>query len=200
VLISPYFVPGDGGVKTFADLVKRGVDVYVITNSYASTDSGVVHAGYSTYREALLAAGVHLYEFKPSAEGERREGSVVYDSLASLHAKVFILDVETVFIGSLNLDPRSIDINTEMGILAHSPELAWAWGTRLEDKGLEQLYELELVRSPAQSEGEFTVYTNHIEWIERKNGETIRHATEPGVGASDSIKLFFSNMAPESQI
>jgi hypothetical protein len=87
-----------------------------------------------------------------------------------------------------------------MGILAHSPELAWAWGTRLEDKGLEQLYELELVRSPAQSEGEFTVYTKHIEWIERKNGETIRHTTEPGVGASDSIKLFFSNMAPESQI
>jgi putative cardiolipin synthase len=124
VLISPYFVPGDGGVKTFADLVKRGVDVHVITNSYASTDSGVVHAGYSTYREALLAAGVHLYEFKPSAEGERREGSVVYDSLASLHAKVFILDVETVFIGSLNLDPRSIDINTEMGILAHSHSIS----------------------------------------------------------------------------
>jgi putative cardiolipin synthase len=200
VLISPYFVPGDGGVKKFADLVKRGVDVHVITNSYASTDSGVVHAGYSTYREALLAAGVHLYELKPSAQGGRREGSVVYDSLASLHTKVFIFDVETVFIGSLNLDPRSIDINTEMGILMYSPELAWTWGTRLEDKGIEQVYELELVRSPAESKGEFTVYTKHIEWIERKNGETIRHATEPGVGASDSIKLFFSGMAPESQI
>jgi putative cardiolipin synthase len=125
---------------------------------------------------------------------------VVYDSLASLHAKVFILDVETVFIGSLNLDPRSIDINTEMGILMYSPELAWTWGTRLEGKGLQQLYELELVRSPAESEGEFTVYTKRIEWIERMNGETIRHATEPGVGTSDSIKLFFSGMAPESQI
>jgi len=200
VLISPYFVPGDGGVETLADVVKRGVDVHVITNSYASTDSGVVHAGYSTYREALLASGVQLYELKPSAQGGRREGSVGYDSLASLHTKVFILDVETVFIGSLNLDPRSIDINTEMGILAYVPELAWTWGTRLEDKGIEQVYELELVRSPAESEGEFTVYTKHIEWIERKNGETIRHATEPGVGASDSIKLFFSGMAPESQI
>jgi len=200
VLISPYFVPGDGGVNSLTDLVKRGVDVHVITNSYASTDSGLVHAGYSTYREALLAAGIHLYELKPSAQGDRREGSVVYDSLASLHAKVFILDVETVFIGSLNLDPRSIDINTEMGILMYSPELAWTWGTRLEDKGLEQLYELELVRSPAESEGAFTVYTKHIEWIERMNGETIRHATEPGVGTSDSIKLFFSGMAPESQI
>ena len=156
-----------------------------------------MHAGYSRYREALLAAGIHLYELKPSAQGQRREGSVVYDSLASLHAKVFILDVETVFIGSLNLDPRSIDINTEMGILMYSPELAWTWGTRLEDKGLEQLYELELVRYPAESEGEFTVYTKHIE---RKNGETIRHATEPGVGASDSIKLIFLGIAPESQI
>jgi putative cardiolipin synthase len=200
VLISPYFVPGDGGVNSLGALVKRGVDVHVITNSYASTDSAFVHAGYSAYREALLAAGVHLYELNPSAQGGRREGSVVYDSLAGLHAKFFILDVETVFIGSLNLDPRSIDINTEMGILVYSPELAWTWGTRLEDKGLQQLYELELVRSPAESGGEFTVYTNHIEWIERTNGETIRHATEPGVGASDSIKLFFSNMAPESQI
>jgi len=200
ILISPYFVPGDDGVQALAAMTGKGIDVSVITNSYASTDSGVVHAGYSSYREALLAAGVHLYELKPTAQKEHRKGSVAYKSAASLHTKVFIFDREIVFVGSLNLDPRSVDINTEMGILAHSPELAEVWMSRLDGKGLEQAYELELVRSPAESKGPFTVYKQNIEWIERTGSETVRHTSEPDVGGWETFKLFFSGMVPESQI
>jgi putative cardiolipin synthase len=200
IMISPYYVPGDRGVATTVDRVKQGISVAVLTNSYTSTDSGVVHAGYSRYREPLLAGGVLIYELKPDSRLERRAGKVAYKSAASLHTKVFILDRKTVFIGSLNLDPRSIDINTEMGIVFHSPEMAADLAKALDETGLGHVYELRLVRSPAESKGEFTTYTWSIEWLEQIDGETTRHTSEPGVGAWESIKLFFSGLAPESLI
>ncbi|MEE9266609.1 MAG: phospholipase D-like domain-containing protein, partial [Gammaproteobacteria bacterium] len=137
---------------------------------------------------------------KPTSRKDRAAGRVAFKSAASLHTKVFILDRETIFIGSLNLDPRSIDINTEMGIVFHSPEMAGKMARELDKDGLEHVYELQLVRSPAESKGEYTTYTWDIEWLERVDGETIRHTSEPGVGILESIKLFFSSFAPESLI
>jgi putative cardiolipin synthase len=196
IMISPYYVPGDRGVATTVDRVKQGISVAVLTNSYTSTDSGVVHAGYSRYREPLLAGGVLIYELKPDSRLERRSGKVAYKSAASLHTKVFVLDRKTVFIGSLNLDPRSIDINTEMGIVFHSSEMAADLAKALDEKGLGHVYELRLVRSPAESKGEFTTYTWSIEWLEQIDGETTRHTSEPGVGAWESIKLFSAASRP----
>jgi putative cardiolipin synthase len=198
VFISPYFVPGDRGVEWLVDKAEKGINVDVITNSYDSTDSGVIYAGYSRYRKPLLAGGVALYELKSNPEINRRKGSVASKSAASLHAKVFILDRESVFIGSLNLDPRSIDFNTEMGILIHSPELAMYLISLIEKGKLENAYELKLVRSPAESQGEFTTYTWDIEWIERVNGEIVRHTSEPGIDALDSVEIFFYGFVPES--
>jgi len=200
LLISPYFVPGDRGVEALAGMVEKGISVRVITNSYTSTDSGVHHAGYSRYRKALLANGVELYELKPGSRQDRAKDSVAFDSEASLHAKVFILDRETVLIGSFNLVPRSIDINTEMGILFHSMEMASEFAGEFDEGGLEHVYELKLVRSPAESKGEFTTYAWNIEWLERLDGDTTRHSGEPGVGAWDRFLLFINGLVPESQI
>jgi putative cardiolipin synthase len=201
ILISPYFVPGEGHVEALAGAIEnKGLEIAIITNSYLSTDSNPVHAGYSRYREALLAAGVRIFELNPGSRKDRKEGSVAFDSDASLHTKAFIFDREIVFIGSLNLDPRSIDINTEMGILFHSPEMAEDMMSALDTAGMEHVYELKLVRSPEESKGEFTVYTWSIEWLEQVDGETIRHTSEPGVGTWDAFKLFLSGLLPESQI
>lgn len=200
LLISPYFVPGDGGVAWLRSLISRGVVVDVITNSYGSTDSISVHAGYSRYRESLLSGDVNIFEVKPDSRRERREGSVAFDSEASLHTKAFVLDRKTVFIGSLNLDPRSVDINTEMGIVIHSPEMATHMASDLDDGKKEHVYQLRLVRSPPESRGEFTVYTWDIVWDEQVRGETVRHTDEPRVGLWERIKLFFAGLLPESQI
>jgi cardiolipin synthase C len=104
----------------------EGVQVDVLTNAYAASDVPLVHAGYANYRIPLLEAGVNLYELKPVADpiGGRVRDLGSGSSRASLHAKSFVFDDEHVFIGTFNFDPRSALLNTEMGLLIHSPELA----------------------------------------------------------------------------
>ncbi len=120
---SPYFVPHDAGVKTLAALTARGVRVAILTNSLAATDAVAVQAGYSPYRVPLLASGVELYEFKPEQYAPRL-GFFGSQSRASLHAKAYVIDERTLVIGSLNLDPRSAHLNTELALVIHSPQLA----------------------------------------------------------------------------
>lgn len=131
LVISPYFVPGKQGVEFFSAMKARGIQVKVLTNSLTSNDVPIVHAGYSKYRKRLLKAGVEIFELDKEALGQdfkrhksrlTREG--LKGSKASLHAKYFIMDRKTAFIGSLNLDPRSVVENTEIGAVVDSPELA----------------------------------------------------------------------------
>lgn len=119
-IISPYFVPGATGSNLFKMLCKRSVDVSILTNSLAATDVMVVHAGYAPYRYELLKSGVALYELIPHNKVHKKRLGA---SGASLHTKAFMVDNHISFIGSFNVDPRSIRLNTEMGILFEQPEL-----------------------------------------------------------------------------
>ncbi len=112
LLASAYFVPRRLGVRLVRESVRRGVAVSVLTNSLAANDVALVHVGYARYRRRLLAAGVRLFEFR----GGPRE--------ASLHTKLAVFDREYCWVGSFNFDPRSLLLNTEVGLLVHSPELA----------------------------------------------------------------------------
>jgi putative cardiolipin synthase len=126
LIVSPYFVPGPFGMAYFRYWRHKGVQIDILTNSYAASDVPLVHAGYANYRIPLLENGVNLYELKPIAEptGGRLRDLGSGSSRASLHAKTFVFDDEHVFIGSFNFDPRSALLNTEMGLVIHSPELA----------------------------------------------------------------------------
>jgi putative cardiolipin synthase len=126
LLISPYFIPRDKGVDYLKARRAQNVDVEVLTNSMASTDADAVYAAYATYRPAMLAAGVKLYELKPNAQrGEKQKHQLAStQSASSLHAKVIIVDADKAFIGSMNLDPRSHDLNTEDGVIVQSPAIA----------------------------------------------------------------------------
>lgn len=121
-ITSPYFIPGRGGLAKLGRLTARGVTVEVLTNSLAATDVIAVHGAYSRYRRALLAAGVRLHELKPNLA--RVRASVFGSRTASLHTKSLVIDGEWGFVGSFNLDPRSVSINTEMGIIFRSAALA----------------------------------------------------------------------------
>ncbi|AHG66128.1 putative phospholipase D [Advenella mimigardefordensis DPN7] len=116
-LISPYFVPTAAGVDAFTKMAQTGIKLRVLTNSLDATDVSAVHAGYAKRRKDLLAAGVTLYELqRMSATDKPKEGAGPFGSSgSSLHAKTFAVDHKRVFIGSFNFDPRSANLNTEMG-------------------------------------------------------------------------------------
>ncbi|MEP4149185.1 MAG: phospholipase D family protein [Halioglobus sp.] len=121
LIVSPYYIPQEGGAKFTEELLAKGVRVIVVTNSLASTNHVPVHSGYARYRKRLLEAGAEFYEVKVDAvAGENLWGH--QPEAVTLHSKATIIDGESIFIGSLNFDPRSIKINTEMGIFIESVE------------------------------------------------------------------------------
>lgn len=124
VASSPYFVPGPTSMAMLRELRSRGVKVSVLTNSLASTDESLVHIGYSHYRPELLDMGVDLYELSSSRLRENKRMFLFGKSLGRLHAKLVVIDRKRLFIGSMNLDPRSATINTELGAVIDSPALA----------------------------------------------------------------------------
>jgi len=114
-LTSPYFVPGKSGTRELTDIAARGCRVQILTNSLAATDVAAVHGGYVSYRKKLVKAKIELYELKP--EGGRQRLRLFGSGRASLHTKAFLIDGRIGFVGSFNFDPRSVSLNTEMGIL-----------------------------------------------------------------------------------
>lgn len=126
LIASPYFVPGENGVEWLRQVQARpGVSVRILTNSLAATDVAVVHAGYSRYRRPLLAEGIQLYELKPRKE-RRAWGPHLLrgSSRASLHGKAVVFDRQIAYVGSMNLDPRSVVLNTESGLLLRGAAIA----------------------------------------------------------------------------
>ena len=125
ILISPYFIPGKDGMKIFDQLRQKNVQTWVLTNSLASNDVASVFAGYRKYRKDLVKEGVHLYELLPKAKTKDTTKSTFGSSGSSsgLHGKLIVFDQEKIFVGSMNLDPRSHSLNTEMGIIIQCPEL-----------------------------------------------------------------------------
>lgn len=128
LIISPYFIPGKDGIALFRHLKDKKISVKVLTNSYAATDLKIVQAGYNRYRRSLLEEQVELYEFKPTylpPQHEKRSRFLsAGSSQACMHAKAYVIDQRQVFLGSFNHDPRSATLNTEIGILIDSPDLA----------------------------------------------------------------------------
>lgn len=126
---SPYLIMPEGGIELFEELVGKGVRIRISTNSLASTDNIPAFSGYHEQREDLLRAGVELFEFKPYPMMrdeliDRYPAIAESDPVFALHAKSMVIDGRTVYIGTFNLDPRSANLNTEVGVLVDSEELA----------------------------------------------------------------------------
>ncbi len=169
LLITAYLVPTRSGVDALAKLARSGVRITVLTNSLEATDVGIVHAGYAKHRKQLLKAGIGIYELKRlSATTSGRDRKLTGSSGASLHAKTFSVDRRRLFVGSFNFDPRSARLNTEMGFLIDSPTLARGISATFASDIPDRSYRVELT-----SRGT-------LNWIERRDGATIVHTSEPG--------------------
>jgi putative cardiolipin synthase len=170
-MISPYFVPGDGGTERLTAFARGGVEVSVLTNALEATDVVAVHAGYARRRAALLKAKVALYELKRAparTPGRRRfrAGS----SRSSLHAKSFVVDGKRVFVGSFNFDPRSARLNTEMGFVIDSPAMAAVVADAFRSDIPARGYAVQLNAS------------GRMQWVEQTETGPRVHAAEPGAG------------------
>ena len=187
ILISPYFIPSERGVQGLCSLVERGVRVRILTNSLASTDVPVVHAGYARYRPALLACGVEVYELRAGAKATRQGLS----SGASLHAKAVIVDRSVLIVGSMNLDPRSRHVNTEVALRIESDELGEQLA-RLFDESVtpDQAFRVELAESGnAQSA---------LIWLGEEGGQVMRYDGEPLASVwRRAVSSLLGALAPE---
>ncbi len=168
LVISPYFVPGKDGVAMFAKLVGQGVHIRILTNSLASTDSPLVHNGYSRYRVDLLKLGVELSEMRPKLGQKRARFHPFRNSNASLHAKALVIDQKTVFIGSMNMDARSARTNSELGLVMRSSEIARQVTNLLDDISADGSYRLRLVD-----------HSRQIEWSSGESGSEKTWYTDP---------------------
>ncbi|HEC52280.1 hypothetical protein LCGC14_0542900 [marine sediment metagenome] len=124
LLTSAYFVPLDGGENMLLGIREKGVEVSILTNSLATTDVLAVHSGYAESRGPLLHGGVKMWELRPIAGQKERASPFLGESLASLHAKTFVFDRKAVFVGSINLDARSVKLNTEAGVYIEQEDIA----------------------------------------------------------------------------
>jgi cardiolipin synthase C len=183
-LVSPYFVPGTEGVDLFRGWSRRGVTVRVLTNSLEATDVTVVHAGYAKRRKALLEAGVALYEMRTTPTVPPAGNAGFGSSTASLHAKTFAVNRERIFVGSFNFDPRSAELNTEMGFVIDSPALARRMAEVFDRSVPMNAYEVRLSGS------------GDLVWVERHGGQVVRHRREPGTGFWKRIGIALLSALP----
>ena len=187
IAISPYYVPGDSGVQGIRDLVARGVRVVIITNSLASNNHVPVHSAYARYRKDVVNAGAELYEARANAAREL-EGDDKGPEVLTLHTKAFLIDRRYLFVGSLNLDPRSIEINAEMGLLIDSEPMVKA----LLEGGEERLSTLAY-RVVVNDRGK-------LEWHTRIGDQEVVETKEPLTSGWLRFKAWFMKIAPESQL
>ena len=196
IIVSPYFVPGPQLTKTIGELIAKGIRVRILTNSLASNDVGVVFAGYKKYRKALLEAGVELYEFKATkafkeqqrAKDPSKKLAWKGASRASLHAKYFVFDLTNIFIGSFNLDGRSVAINTEFGVYFKSAAYAQLVSQGFEQHALDEAYKV-------------TLHNGKLQWATHVNGETVYFNKEPDTSFFQRFSSGVSGLfVPEGQL
>jgi putative cardiolipin synthase len=167
IILSPYFVPTRKGVQYFKELRDRGLEVVVITNSLAANNHTIAHSGYAPYRKKLLEIGVQIFEVKATAKIEDLQRAGTQDSLATLHSKAFVVDDSHLFVGSFNWDPRSVKLNTEIGVILDSPEFVADGLARLERGEVENAYEVVIDD------------TGNVRWIDRSGGQERVLTKEP---------------------
>jgi putative cardiolipin synthase len=187
IFISPYYVPGDSGVQFVRNLVNKGVRVIILTNSLASNNHVPVHGGYARYRKDVIAAGAELYEARANAGNEIQGANEAADTL-TLHTKTFLIDRRYLFVGSLNLDPRSIEINAEMGLLIDSQEMVGDLTYDVDERLAAVSY-----RVTVNDQGS-------LEWHGRINGEDVIETREPLASPWLRFKAWFMRIAPERQL
>jgi putative cardiolipin synthase len=190
MMVTPYLIPGDEGMQLFKELRQRNVHTRILTSSLESATVLAAQSGYMHYRAPLLENGVELYEVRSllgNTKGSGQTATISRYGNYSLHAKLFVFDRQRLFVGSMNFDQRSMHLNTEIGLIIDSPELARQMATRF-----------EAMTQPANSyalalrEGSGP----HLVWDTQEDGKAVEYTKEPARSAWQRIKVRLLSWLP----
>lgn len=193
LVVSPFLIPGKQGMKLLDALRQRRVNVRILTNSLESTSEVLAHAGYMGYRAPMLKKGIELYEIRAhpgEAIGSGTSASMLKAGEFSLHAKLFVFDRTSLFIGSMNFDQRSHSINTEIGLIIDSPALAEQAAKRFEAMTLpENSYRLALRPNPSG-------VGDQLIWLTQDAKHTVAYDVEPARSEEQRVQAHVLSLIP----
>ena len=140
----------------------------------------------------LLQAGVELYEVRAllgNARGSGQTAAMSEYGNYGLHAKLFVFDVQRLFIGSMNIDQRSARLNTEIGLIIDNPELAAQTAARFE--AMSQLANSYMVVLQPEANGQ-----SHLLWRTQEAGKTVEYLQEPARSEWQRLGLGLLSLLP----
>jgi len=188
IIFTPYFIPGKAGLELINEVRARGVRIVLVTNSLATNNHTSVYSAYSKYRKPVLEAGVELWEARGDAAMTILPDGTRTQEHLTLHTKGIIIDRRYAFVGSLNLDPRSIDINTEMGVIIDSKPMSEGMARRALEGVPPMAYRVQL-----NDKGKVT-------WHATIDGKEVVETKAPQTSAWLRFKAWFLKIAPEKQL
>ncbi|HEY6511288.1 MAG TPA: phospholipase D family protein [Burkholderiaceae bacterium] len=177
-IVSPYFVPGEGGLKLMRAAIDNGVRISVMTNSLASTDEPLAYGGYARYRASMLKLGVSLSELSPLPNRRFDMIGDMRSSLGRLHAKVAVVDRRWLVVGSMNMDARSSRTNTELSLVIDDVGLATAALALMHQRWSDSHYRLRITGSDGR-----------LEWLEPDDDAPVVYRSEPHVNWLSRLRL-----------
>ncbi len=193
LMITPYLIPGDEGLELFRDLRGRDVRVRILTNSLTSSTIVLAHSGYMGYRVPLLEEGVELFEIRAelgNTRGSGQSAAMSRHGTYSLHAKVFVFDRQRIFVGSMNFDQRSMHLNTEIGLLIDSPELAQELARRFEAM-VQPANAYQVLLQPGDSEN-----GQHLIWRTLEDDQMVDLQEEPARSEEQTTLVRLLSLLP----
>ena len=195
LMVTPYLVPTKDERQLLHELRQRAVAIRILTNSLVSTPDPIAHSGYVKDRIPLLKDGVELYELRAllgNTRGSGQSARVSSFGNYSLHAKLFVFDRERLFIGSMNFDQRSKHLNTEIGLMIDSPELALQTVARF-DHMVMSANAYAVAWRPSVTGG-----AGNVEWSTAEDGEAVVYNREPARSYWQRLEQTFYSCLPIS--
>jgi putative cardiolipin synthase len=188
IVFSPYFVPGEKGMKRMQDARARGITVRVLTNAMSATDEPLATLAYERYRKSMLKLGVELYELSATqVRSDPAMRAYLGDSRAQLHVKLGMVDREVLILGSTNLDQRSVTTNTELAVRIASPRMC------------QEILAFYRSSDPSQARGAYQVRLapdgESLQWVALRGEEGPEVLTEePEADRLLRLKLFLMSL------
>lgn len=189
IIVTPYLIPSRDLIESWRQETSEGIDVIVITASMAANNQTIAHSHYKKFRRWILRCGVDLHEFNHQPEiGQRKLADTppIEAGFVALHTKAAVIDRKHVFLGSLNMDPRAVEINTENVIWIESPALA------------EEMH--DVTDRMLQPQNSWKLYLNDMGALRWRSGEKIRIRQPARSGGQRVMDFFYRSLPIEGQL